>query len=234
MLLFLRVSVFESGMFKMMRDKNIARGNFTMFFTNKTRFKKYMLSILIGLPTWYVIGILVAFSNKFGKEFGITEEINPGKAIMYAYVALSVGDVLAGLLSQYLRSRKSTLYIFYALSVIMITAYFLQGSNSSSLGMYLICAGLGFSNGYWAIFVTMAAEQFGTNLRATAATTVPNMVRGALPMILLLFNWLQHYFSYSTSGFITGAIIMVITVASAMVTQETFGKELNYMEPIGV
>lgn len=231
MLLFLRVSVFESGMFKMMRDKNITRGNFTMFFTNKTRFKKYMLSILIGLPTWYVIGILVAFSNKFGKEFGMTEEINPGKAIMYAYVALSVGDVLAGLLSQYLRSRKTTLYIFYALSVIMITAYFLQGSNSSSLGMYLICAGLGFSNGYWAIFVTMAAEQFGTNLRATAATTVPNMVRGALPMILLLFNWLQHYFSYSTSGFITGAIIMVITVGSAMLTQETFGKELNYMEP---
>lgn len=234
MLLFLRVSVFESGMFKMMRDKNIARGNFTMFFTNKTRFKKYMLSILIGLPTWYVIGILVAFSNKFGKEFGITEEINPGKAIMYAYVALSIGDVLAGLLSQYLRSRKATLYIFYAMSAIMITAYFLQGSNSASLGMYLICAGLGFSNGYWAIFVTMAAEQFGTNLRATAATTVPNMVRGALPMILLLFNWLQHYFSYSTSGFITGAIIMVITVASAMLTQETFGKELNYMEPIGV
>jgi Arabinose efflux permease len=231
MLLFLRVSVFESGMFKMMRDKNITRGNFTMFFTNKTRFKKYMLSILIGLPTWYVIGILVAFSNKFGKEFGMTEEIKPGKAIMYAYVALSVGDVLAGLLSQYLRSRKTTLYIFYALSVIMITAYFLQGSNSSSLGMYLICAGLGFSNGYWAIFVTMAAEQFGTNLRATAATTVPNMVRGALPMILLLFNWLQHYFSYSTSGFITGAIIMVITVGSAMLTQETFGKELNYMEP---
>ena len=188
-----------------------------------------MLSILIGLPTWYVIGILVAFSNKFGKEFGITEEINPGKATMYAYVALSIGDVLVGLLSQYLKSRKTTLYIFYALSSVMITAYFLQGSNNN-MGMYLICAGLGFSNGYWAIFVTMAAEQFGTNLRATAATTVPNMVRGALPMILLLFNWLQHYFSYSTSGFITGGIIMVITVTAAIFTEETFGKELNYTE----
>jgi MFS transporter, putative metabolite:H+ symporter len=234
LLLFLRVSVFESGMFKLMRDKNIARGNFTMFFTDKTRFKKYILSIVIGLPTWYVIGILIAFSNKFGKDFGIAEEIIPGKATMYAYVAISIGDVLAGLLSQYLKSRKKTLYIFYALTAVMIAVYFLQGTNSNSSKMYLICAGLGFATGFWAIFVTMAAEQFGTNLRATAATTVPNMVRGSLPLMLFFFNWLQHYFSYSISGLITGVIIMIVTVVAAIFTEETFGKELNYIETIPI
>ena len=230
LLLFLRVSVFESGMFKVMRDTNIARGNFTMFFRNRTRFKKYMLSILIGLPTWYVIGILIAFSNKFGKEFGIAEEINPGKATMYAYVAISVGDILVGLLSQYLKSRKKTLYIFYGITAVMIAAYFLQGNGSDSTRMYIICAGLGFATGFWAIFVTMAAEQFGTNLRATAATTVPNMVRGSLPLMLILFNWLQHYFSYSTSGLLTGVIILIRTVVAAIFTEETFGKDLDYNE----
>ena len=189
-----------------------------------------MLSILIGLPTWYVIGILIAFSNKFGKEFGIPEEINPGKATMYAYVAISVGDILVGLISQYLKSRKKTLYIFYGITALMIAAYFLQGSGSDSTRMYIICAGLGFATGFWAIFVTMAAEQFGTNLRATAATTVPNMVRGSLPMMLLLFNWLQHYFSYSTSGLLTGIIIMIITIVAAIFTEETFGKDLDYNE----
>ncbi len=232
LLLFLRVTVFESGMFKSMLQLNISKGNFLMFFTKRSRFKKYMLSILIGLPTWYVIGILVAFSNKFGKEFGIKEEIIPGKAIMFAYVAISVGDVLAGLLSQYLGSRKKTLYIFYAFTALMIGAYFLQDANSPGSRLYLICAGLGFGTGFWAIFVTMGAEQFGTNLRATAATTVPNMVRGALPLTLLLFNWLQNFFSYTASGLVTGIIVMLIAVFAAFFTEETFGKDLNYIEPI--
>jgi putative MFS transporter len=227
LLLFLRLSVFESGMFKTMQQQDITRGNFFMFFTKRLRFKKYMLSILIGLPTWYVIGILIAFSNKFGKEFGLSEEIIPGKATMFAYAAISIGDVAAGLLSQYLKSRKKTLYIFYALTAVMIALYFSLGPASSSSTMYLICAGLGFATGLWAIFVTMGAEQFGTNLRATAATTIPNMVRGSLPIIILLFNWLQNYFSYTTGALVTGIIVMIIAVTAVVFTEETFGKELN-------
>ncbi len=230
LLLFLRVTVFESGMFKNIQQQNISRGNFLMFFTKWSRFRKYILSILIGLPTWYVIGILIVFSNKFGKEFGIQEAIIPGKATMFAYVAISIGDVLAGLLSQYLKSRKKALYIFYVITAVMIGLYFLLGPQSSSSIMYFVCAGLGFGVGFWAIFVTMGAEQFGTNLRATAATTVPNMVRGSLPLILLLFNWLQHYFSYSRGGLITGIIVMLIGVIAVFFTEETFGKELNYIE----
>jgi MFS transporter, putative metabolite:H+ symporter len=228
-LLFLRVTIFESGMYTSM-EKNISRGNFLMFFNNGTRFRKYAFSILLGLPTWYVIGILIAFSNKFAKNFGITEDINPGKATMYAYIAISIGDVLAGLLSQVLKSRKKALYIFYAITAIMITAYFMQNKSSSAAGLYWIAAGLGFATGFWAIFVTMGAEQFGTNLRATAATTIPNMVRGSLPLMLLLFNGLQHYFTFIISGLLTGIIVMIISIVATIFTEETFHKDLNYTE----
>ncbi|HEX6332614.1 MAG TPA: MFS transporter [Flavisolibacter sp.] len=229
LLLLLRVSVFESGMFHEVKKLNVLRGSFMMFFNNGPRFKKYMLSILIGLPTWYVIGVLVTFSDEFARNFGITEPVSPGKAIMFAYAGISVGDVLIGLLSQWLRSRKKALYIFYAITAVFITLFFLQREGSADR-MYLICAGLGFGTGFWAIFVTMAAEQFGTNLRATAATTVPNMVRGSLPLIILLFQWLRTSMDYVTAGMVTGIIIMLITVISAAFSKETFGKDLNFVE----
>lgn len=229
-LLLLRISVFESGMFNKLKQTNVQRGNFFMFFTNKNRFKKYMLAILIGLPTWYVIGILVAFSNDFALAFGFSEEVLPKKSTMFAYVAIAVADVVVGFVSHWLRSRKKTLFIFYILTIISIIFYFTQ-QNGSAAGMYVICAALGFSTGFWAIFVTMAAEQFGTNLRATAATTVPNMVRGALPLMLLLFKGLQSLTgNYLTAGWITGIIVMAISLTAAWFTEETFGKDLNYVE----
>lgn len=229
LLLFLRISVFESGMFHEVKKRSVVRGDFLMFFTNRQRFKKYVLSILIGLPTWYVIGVLVSFSDQFGKEFGIAEAVQPGKAVMFAYVAISIGDLLIGLLSQWLRSRKNALYVFYAITAVFIVLFFLQ-KNGSDEQMYLICAGLGFGTGFWAIFVTMAAEQFGTNLRATAATTVPNMVRGALPLIILLFKGLRSSMGYVEAGIITGIVVMVIGLISVVLSKETFGKDLNYVE----
>jgi MFS family permease len=228
-LLLLRISVFESGMFNQVKLQQVARGNFFMFFTNRQRFKKYMLAILIGLPTWYVIGILIAFSNNFAAELGITEEVLPKKSTMLAYVSISVADLLVGFVSQWLRSRKKALYIFYIFTAIAIVFYFTQ-NNGTAASMYVICAALGFATGFWAIFVTMAAEQFGTNLRATAATTIPNMVRGALPLMLLLFNGLQNVTDYVTAGWITGIIIMVISSIAVYFTEETFGKDLNYVE----
>lgn len=228
-LLLLRISVFESGMYNSVKEKNVARGNFLMLVTNGSRFRKFMLSILIGLPTWYVIGVLIVFSNEFGKRFGIADEIIPGKATMYAYVAISVADVLAGLLSQAMRSRKKALYVFYVLTAVAIGLFF-SPVNNSATSMYLIAAFLGFGTGFWAIFVTMAAEQFGTNLRATAATTVPNMVRGALPLLLILFNWLQHYMNYVQAGLVTGCIVILVSTFAAYFTEETFGKNLDYTE----
>ena len=229
LLLLLRISVFESGMYHQVKGMKVSRGNFFMFFNNAERFKKYVLSILVGLPTWFVIGVLVSFSDQFARSFGIAEDVNPGKAIMYAYVGISIGDVLIGLLSQWLRSRKKALYIFYGLTILFMVLYFMQKGGSADR-MYWLCAGLGFGTGFWAIFVTMAAEQFGTNLRATAATTVPNMVRGSLPLIILLFKSLRSSMDYAVAGMITGGIVMAITLVAAAFTKETFAKDLNYIE----
>jgi MFS transporter, putative metabolite:H+ symporter len=216
-------------MFKDIEQKQVSKGNFFMFFTNRKRFTKYLLSILIGLPTWYVIGILVGFSDQFGKHFNISEPVEPGRGIMYAYAAISIGDILIGLVSQLLKSRKKALFIFYGITAIGIYLFFTQ-NNGSAGSMYMICALLGFGTGFWAIFVTMAAEQFGTNLRATAATTVPNMVRGALPIMGCFFKSMQPAYGYVTSAIIIGVVVMVISSLAAAGSEETFGKDLDFLE----
>jgi len=233
LLLILRISVFESGMFHQVKKMDVQRGNFLMLFTNADRFKRYICGILIGLPTWFVIGVLVTFSSEFGKWFGIKEKIDPGKAIMYAYAAISIGDILIGFVSQWLKSRKKALFLFYGITVLFMILFFTIQWNGSASKMYWICAGLGFGTGFWAIFVTMGAEQFGTNLRATAATTIPNMVRGMLAILILpLFRWLREMdgVGYVTGGIYTAVIIMVITIIAALFTKETFYKDLNYVE----
>jgi MFS family permease len=231
-LLLLRISVAESGMFHTAKATAASRGNFLMFFNNKTRFRKYMLAILIGLPTWYVIGILVNLSNRFAKEIYGDNAIDSGRAIMYAYVGIAIGDILTGFVSQLFKSRKKTLYLFYLSSIVFICLFF-SPFNTGDNSMYFICGMMGFSTGFWAIFVTMGAEQFGTNLRATAATTVPNMVRGALPLINLMFKNLfqdSWHWSLVKSGIVTGIIVMAIAVVSAYFTEETFHKDLDYLE----
>ena len=231
LLLLLRVSVFESRMFNEMKKLKVRRGDLSMLFTNANRLKKYLLGILIGLPTWFVIGVLVSFSSEFGKLMGIKEPIDPGKAIMYAYAAISIGDILIGFVSQWLRSRKKALYLFYAITALFMILFFTTPANSSADRLYWICAGLGFGTGFWAIFITMAAEQFGTNLRSTVATTTPNMVRGMLAIFILpLFQWLRGLTDYYTGGWIAAIIIMTVTVICALFTKETFGKDLNYVE----
>jgi MFS family permease len=231
-LLLLRISVAESGMFHTAKATAASRGNFLMFFNDKTRFRKYMLAILIGLPTWYVIGILVNLSNRFATQLYGENKIDSGKAIMYAYVGIAIGDILTGFVSQLFKSRKKTLYLFYLSSIIFIFLFF-SPFNTNDSSMYLICGMMGFSTGFWAIFVTMGAEQFGTNLRATAATTVPNMVRGALPLINLMFKGVfqdSWHWSLVKSGIVTGIIVMVIAIVSAYFTEETFHKDLDYLE----
>jgi putative MFS transporter len=231
-LLLLRVSVAESGMFEQVRNTNVQKGNVWMFFNDLHRFRKYMLAILIGLPTWYVIGILVNYSNRFAKEFNGETAIDSGRSIMYAYTAIAIGDILIGLVSQYFKSRKKALYLFYGLTILSVILFY-SPFNRNDNAMYLICGLLGFSTGFWAIFVTMGAEQFGTNLRATAATTIPNMVRGALPLMNLLFlDIFQKSWGWSLtqSGIVTGIIVIVIALTAAYYTDETFHKDLNYLE----
>ncbi len=231
-LLLLRVSVAESGMFKEVKAANVVRGNFFMLINKWDRFKKYLLAILIGLPTWYVIGILVNQSDRFGKAMFGSTTIDSGKSIMFAYAAIAIGDMFVGLVAQYFKSRKKALLLYYILCIICLIVFF-SSYNHSDSSMYTICALLGFSTGFWAIFITMGAEHFGTNLRATAATTIPNMVRGALPLINLMFlDLFQKSWGWTliNSGILTGIVVMTITLIAFYFTEETFHKDLNYVE----
>lgn len=231
-LLILRIRVAESFMFESAKLANIEKGNFLQFFSNKKRFSKYIKAILIGLPTWFVIGVLVNYSNKFATELYGKNLIDSGKSIMFAYIGIAVGDIVIGYVSQYFKSRKKALLVFYSLNTAAMILFF-SVVNDSDQRMYAICALLGFSTGYWAIFNTMAAEQFGTNLRATAATTIPNMVRGALPLINFLFlDILQKKVGWTViqSGILTGIVVMSITVVAFVFTEETYHKDLDYLE----
>lgn len=233
LLLLLRVGVLESGMFKSIEHTQVRKGDFLMLFTNGRRLKKYLTAILIALPNWFVIGILISFSDKFAAYMNVQGPIDPGKAVMVAYIGITVGDILIGFVSQGLKSRKNALWVFNFITVIGVVWYFnLQGQAVSTV--YLVTLVLGLGTGFWAMFVTMAAEQFGTNIRATVATTVPNMARGSLTLVSLLFVSLQsvlpHEKAYFQSGWITGLIVFAIAFIALALSEETFGKDLDYIE----
>ena len=232
LLLFMRISVAESHLFKGMKAQPTHRGNFFMFFSNATRFKRYLLSILIGLPTWYVIGILVNQSDRFAEYMYGSHSVDSGRSIMFAYIAISTGDILSGFLCQWLKSRKKALFVYYMICILFLILYFSPVNNSDER-MYFLCSMLGLGTGFWAIFVTMGAEQFGTNLRATAATTIPNMVRGSLPLINMLFlGVFQKSWGWNIvwSGLATGFIVIVVTFVAFYFTEETYHKDLNFEE----
>jgi MFS family permease len=231
-LLVLRIKVSESPIFKSVESRQISKGNMLMFFNDAGRFKKYLLAILIGLPTWFVIGIMLNLSNRFATELYGENAIDSGASIMFGYIGIALGDITVGFVSQYFQSRKKALYIFYAMTFIG-AVFFFSPFNNSDTSMYAVSFYLGFSTGFWAIFVTMGAEHFGTNIRATAATTIPNMVRGALPLMNLLFkDYLQGTLGWSlmNSAMTTGLIVMAISVIALIFTEETFHKDLDFVE----
>lgn len=228
-LLLMRIQVQESNIFKNVQESEISKGNFLMFFNNRKRFAKYMQCILLGTPVWYIIGILVTFSDQFAKSMGING-VDPGTAIMCLYMAIAAGDFSVGWLSQRLQSRKKTLFIFYAIAVLFTILYFLQ-HNGSPTWFYIICMGLGYGAGLNVVYITSSVEQFGTNLRASAGISIPNMVRGTLPLMILLFKGLRALFgNYLTGGWVTGLIIFAIGIAAAWALDETYGKDLDFIE----
>jgi MFS family permease len=228
LLLFVRLSVFESGLYKTLASNSkISKGNFLMLFATKERFMRYLRSILIGLPTWFVVGILISFSPEFARQLGITESIDPGIGIMVSYSAIAVGDVAIGLLSQKLQSRKQAMHVFYLITMIGMVVFF---TASTALQLYISTGIMGFGTGFWAVFVTIGAENFGTNLRATAATSIPNMVRGSLNGITALFLALNAKFTYVNAGIVTAVAVMLITYWAISGLQETFGRDLNFYE----
>lgn len=233
LLLGLRIGVFESGMFSKIRHENINKGNFFMLLNNKTRFRKYLFSILIAVPVWFVVGILIGVAPAFGKALGMTEPVDTGKGVMFAYIGISAGDFLSGTLSQLFRSRKKIVFTFLTFTYAGIL-YFLLSDGMSAQAFYMLCICLGVATGYWVVFVTMAAEQFGTNLRATVTTTAPNFVRGSLIPVTILFTTLNNHTDIVTSGLIVGTITVAVAYFALWNLDDTYGKDLDYLEEQGL
>lgn len=230
LLLVARIRIAESGMFQAMEEKSgISRGNLFALFTERTRFFRYLNSILIGVPIWFVVGVLITFSPEFASALGVSGEVSAGNAVMFCYLGLVFGDLSSGLLSQLLKSRKKVILLFMLLTVASVALYFLQAGAAPSL-FYGVCLLLGFASGYWAIFVTVAAEQFGTNLRATVATTVPNLVRGMVVPITMLFQASRNQFGLEAGALLVGGVCMVIAMLALGGLEETFHKDLDYLE----
>jgi MFS transporter, putative metabolite:H+ symporter len=230
MLLFLRFRTFESGMFDNLKNtEGISKGNFFALFTNAERFKKYLMCILIGVPIWFILGIMIKFSPKFAAATGVIGEVSVPNAVMYAYIGLSVGDVIAGWMSQVLKSRRIVVLI-YLLASMLSAAMVLFMPFISNTTFYILCFILGAATGYWGLFVTIASEQFGTNLRATVTTTVPNFVRGSVIIVTLAYKSLEATSGTTQSAVIVGGICLILGFIAIFNLDETFGKDLDYYE----
>lgn len=234
LLLLLRIGTIESGMFKSIQGKEISRGDIKILFNNKERFFKYLNCILIGVPIWYIVGLLVANSQEiFAIDLEIKGQVINGKALMFAYLGLSFGDLVSGLLSQILRSRKKVVFIYLVFSAVLMIYFLFLMKGASAEHYYFVSFLLGTASGYWAIFVTIASEQFGTNIRSTVTNTVPNFVRGSVPIITGSFGFFTALLSNNIySALIVGIICIALAAWATYKSKETFAKDLNYLETL--
>ncbi|MEO6733224.1 MAG: MFS transporter [Ferruginibacter sp.] len=228
-LMALRMRVFESGIFTGLKEKNIKRGDIRMLFNNKTRLLKYVTSIVIGMPIWFVVGILITFSPEFGKAMGLDQPVDAGKAVLFAFAAQVAGNILSGSLSQYLQNRKKVILLFMLLSFAFVLIFLLVPFQHATL-FYLLCACLGFCSGYWTLLITVAAELFGSNLRATVATTVPNFVRATIIPLTALFVLMKNYTGIVYGALIVGILTYAVALLALVYLEETFKKDLDYTE----
>ena len=230
-LLVLRIGVVESGMYSNTKKQNVSKGNFFMLFTSVNRIKKYLSIIFVAVPVWYVMGTLVLFSPELSVQLGLPKDaISSGKAIMYAYAGITIGDLFSGLMSQLLKSRKKTLLFFLILTTLGCVLYFTLG-GISVFGFYLIIGLIGFATGYWAVFISTASELFGTNVRSTVTTTAPNFVRASTILISGLLSLISLFFEDKMQAtMVTGVVVMIIGFIALYQLEETFGKDLDYIE----
>ncbi len=231
-LLVLRVSVFESGMFRQVQARSeVARGNFLSLFTRPARLGKYLRILLIGVPLWFVVGILVTLAPEFGRALGLTGEVTAGLAVFWCYFGLVFGDFMSGALSQLWHSRNKALQVFLGFCAVLVAVYLFGVRGASPATFYGVCFVLGVSVGFWALFVTVAAEQFGTNLRATVATTAPNFARGAVVGLVPAFKYLSGAFgSIILGAAVLGGASLLVAFWAVSTLPESYGKDLDYVE----
>ncbi len=228
-LLLMRVGLLESGMFEKAKILPSKRGSMLSFFTDASRFWKYMRCIGVGVPTYFVIGIIATYGNEFGAALGVQPDIVAGKCVMYVFIGTVIGDMFSGLLSQWLQSRKKAIGVMTTMTLVGVIVYLYGGIQKAS-SFYALCGVLGFSIGYIAMFLTATAESFGTNLRATATSTVANFVRATTLLTLPLFQTLKPSLGVITSVSLVAVLCFLIGYVSLYFMEETFHKNLDYVE----
>ncbi|MFD2969897.1 MFS transporter [Sphingobacterium bambusae] len=228
-LLLLRVGTFESGLFRQQEHTTVAKGNIAMLFAKKERFLRYVYCLCIGLPIWFVVGVLVTQAPEIGKALSAEVPLSAGKGVMFTYLGISLGDVFAGLVAQWLKSRKKAVFVCQVM-ILLFSIWYLSSTGISETKFLWLAFLMGLGVGYWATFVTIAAEQFGTNLRATVATTAPNFVRGALIPSTLLYGWLVSQFGILHAAIAVTVLLSGIAIFALSKLKESFNKDLDYME----
>ncbi|MEZ0539397.1 MFS transporter [Fibrella arboris] len=230
-LLLLRVSMFESGLFTNLKQEHgeVSRGNFLYFFSSPGRMVKFMRCVAVGLPTWFIVGILATFANEFGEAMALGTALEPGRCVMLLYIGLAVGDLLSGPLSQWLQSRRWAV-TYLLMASMTLSAVYLFGGLQTANALYGICFLLGICTGYIAMYLTMVAEQYGTNLRATATTSAPSIVRGMLIPMTLLFQALKPVGGTLVAAGMLGLLVFSLAFWSLSRMEETFAKELDFVE----
>ena len=208
----------------------VARGDFFSLFTNPVRLGKYLRVLLIGVPLWFVVGILVTLAPEFGRALGLTGEVTAGLAVFWCYFGLVFGDFLSGALSQLWHSRNKALQVFLAFCAALVGVYLFGIKGATPTAFYLVCFVLGLSVGFWALFVTVAAEQFGTNLRATVATTAPNFARGAVVGLVPAFKYLSAQLGMIPGAAVLGGATLLVAFWAVRTLPESYGKDLDYVE----
>lgn len=229
LLLLARVSIFESGVFLKLKDKKVQRGNFLQLLNHKVRLTKFLGCIFIGLPIWFVIGILITFSPEFAKALGIADPVKAGDAIMYSYLGLALGDILTGFISNALRSRKKVILLFTIMTIAFMLLYLFMPVLTRPF-FYTTCFVMGVGIGYWAMFVTIAAEQFGTNLRSTVATTVPNFIRFTVVPLTFMFKFMRDQVGVIYGALAVGLFTIAVAFIALKYIDETYTRDLNFVE----
>jgi MFS transporter, putative metabolite:H+ symporter len=228
-LLLLRMGTFESSMFENLKKSNAERGNFLKIFTDSKLFKKYLACIFVAIPIFFVISILMQLAPELAKTLGVNGEIKSGQAVMYVYFGLLFGDLSCGYLSQILKSRKKAIAIFLSFWILSALIYLNARAISAQTFLY-ICTLIGFCSGFWITLLTMAAEQFGTNIRATVSTTIPNFARGAVVPISMLFSFLKESMSMVQAATLIGVLCFMMAFLANRFLKETFSNELDFVE----
>ncbi|PRY32777.1 putative MFS family arabinose efflux permease [Spirosoma oryzae] len=228
-LLLLRVTVLESVLYRQAQQTNVKRGNFWALFQNRDRLMRYIWCMGISLPTYFVIGILATFGNEFGKALDLPDAIQPGRSVMFTYVGMVAGDLLSGPFSQLLRSRRKAIGLMMGLTLVFVLLYLFGGISSTNV-FYALCVGMGFGIGYIALFLTVTAESFGTNLRATATTSVANNVRATTLLSIPAFQAMKPAIGTLAAGGVIGLVCFSLAFLSLLKLPETFGRDLDYSE----